>query len=434
MDLLTLLFVVLFNLGLSMSLIFGGMLLVRPVTNRLLRPRQRALLWYLGWYFMFAFNMFGVLGYLPLHFTFRAFLSPRTNLISYPLPAFLPEYLGPGQYNLALPGNTVVPTVLTDGWMTAAAVIWVIGCVAVSLWSRKRKRVLRDLEQAGEEAVFARFGMGNSSVKAGPFVRVMPKIYLCGGLPTSYVRAGFWGYEYSIYLQRELPPQRMELVLRHELKHLELFHIHYKSVAHIVLILFWWSPLVWLAFRVLCRDMELACDEAVMGDLDENGRREYARTIAELGAGRPLWESAATFGECDAEIRVRQAADWKKAGLLRKALSWSVFALLFVFFYCGSPAGDGTLAADRELEWRWALSQEVTELPMVSHYNFTDMDHLFLVKVWSDPDSNDVYCLDTQGAWWRFQPVYFQGHRQIYAFDLIQLSGEPDLSGLERVK
>ena len=48
------LFSVFFNMGLTFSLVFGGMLLVRPLTNRILRPRQRAVLWYLGWYSMLS--------------------------------------------------------------------------------------------------------------------------------------------------------------------------------------------------------------------------------------------------------------------------------------------------------------------------------------------------------------------------------------------
>ena len=435
-------FSLLFNLGLSLSLVFGGMLLVRPVTNRLLRPRQRAVLWYLGWYSMLAFSIFGVLGYLPLHATFRAFLSLRTSR-GYPLPAFLPEYDGPGRYDLALPGNTVVPVTLTDNLMAAAMLVWVLGSTAVCIWSWSQKRKLRVLERAGEEVSLEQLGVDDPELKTLYDEKVTPTIYLCDGLPTSYVRMGFWSNEYFIYLQRELPPQRMALVLRHELEHIRLKHVMFKSVAHLALILYWWSPLVWLAFRVLCRDMELACDEAVMDDLDETGRREYARTIAELGTGRPLWESAATFGECDAALRVRRAAGWKQARVWEKAASWTAFALLFVFFYCGSPAGDGVLASDLVRNWQRTLFRDVTELPVAIrgvddglypvHSNFID-ESLPLTKIWTDPDSSYVYGQDPKGGWWRFVLDYSPGMRKYYALYPFRLSGAPELSGLERIK
>ena len=420
-----------FNLGLTLSLTFGGMLLVRPVTNRFLRPRQRAGLWYLGWYSMLVFAGFGALGYLPLHFTFRSFLSARTYLRSYPLPAFVPDcYDGPGRYNLSLPGNTAVSVVLTDHLMTAAFVVWVVGAIAVWLWVRGQGKKLRALERAGEEVSLAQLGVDDPKLKTAYFEKIGIKIYLCGGLPTSYVRNGFWAKDYFIYLQRELTPQRLALVLRHELKHIQLNHVLYKSIAHMALVLYWWSPLVWLAFRVLCRDMELDCDEALMDELDENSRREYARTIAELGAGRPLWESAATFGECDAQVRVRRAVSWKRAAPRTRALSWAAFALLFVFFYCGSPAGGGTLDADQALVWEQLLSQDVTELVNVG----SGTPYLNLTEVWTDPDSADVYGLDTQGGWWRFALKYFPRSREYLAVDSLRLGGAPDLSGLERVK
>lgn len=428
-------------MGLTFSLVFGGMLLVRPVTNRVLRPRQRAALWYLGWYSMLMFSFFGVLGHIPLHTTFRAFLSLRTSR-AYPIPAFLPEYHGPGQYDLALPGRAVVPVTLTDGLMTAAAVVWVLGSVAICFWSRTRRRKLRSLERAGEEVALEQLGADDPELKTLYFEKVTPRIFLCDGLPTSYVREGFWGNEYFICLQRELPPRQMALVLRHELKHIQLHHVRYKYVAHMALVLYWWSPLVWLAFRVLCRDMELACDEAVMDDLDETGRREYARTIAELGAGRPLWESATTFGECDAALRVRRAVGWKQAGAWEKALSWTAFALLFVFFYCGSPAGDGVLASDLVLDWQRTLSQDVVELPTAvasgaaaypAHYDSIGWS-LSLANIWKDPDSAYVYGLDTQGQWWRFNLDYLSSQRKYYALHPFQLGGAPELSGLEQVK
>ena len=432
------------NLGLSFSLVFGGMLLVRPVTNCFLRPKQRVTLWYLGWYSMLLFHLFGMLGSLPLHITFRSFLSARTAGHSYPIPAFIPIlYDGTGQYNLSLPGNTVVPITLTDDLIWAVGIVWAVGIAAVLVWSRSQKRKLRALERAGEEVSLEQLYAENPELKTIFNERITPKIYLCDGLPTSYVRMGFWNNEYFICLQRELPPQRLELVLRHELKHIRLNHVLYKSLAHAALVLYWWSPLVWLAFRVLCRDIELACDEAVMDDLDGEGRREYVRTIAELGAGRPLWESAATFGECDAELRVRRAANWKKAGVWKKAVSWATLVLLFIFFYCGGPAGGGALTADLARNQRWALSQDVTELPVVVrgvndtlypvHSNYIDQS-LLLTKIWTAPDSSYAYGLDPRDEWWRFDMEYSPNMRKYCAVDPFHLSGMPDLSGLERIK
>ena len=119
-------------------------------------------------------------------------------------------------------------------------------------------------------------------------------VRLCEGLPASFVRLGRdtgWGdkVRYVICLQKELPQEWMRLVLLHEMKHIELHHAWYKSIIVIGLTaLYRWNPIMWLAYRLTCRDMELACDEAVLEELEPMERRDYARTLVELGSGRHL--------------------------------------------------------------------------------------------------------------------------------------------------
>ena len=120
-----------------------------------------------------------------------------------------------------------------------------------------------------------------------------------------------------------------------------------------------------------------------------------------------------------------------------------LFVLLFVFFYCGSPAGDGTLAADLARNQRWILSQDITELPVVVrgvddtlypvHSNFLDESFL-LTKIWTDPDSAYVYGQDPEGGWWRFGLDYSPRMRKYCAVEPFFLHEAPELSGLERLK
>ena len=142
-----------------------------------------------------------------------------------------------------------------------------------------------------------------------------------------------------ICLQRELPPERMGLVLRHEGEHIKMRHPWWKMANAISMALFWWSPLHWAAYRLTNRDMELACDRAVLNQLEPEGRREYARMLTELAAGRHLWGSVSAFGECDAAIRIRRAAAWKPEKEWKKTLSLVLSVLLILFFFTGGWAG-----------------------------------------------------------------------------------------------
>ncbi len=103
-------------------------------------------------------------------------------------------------------------------------------------------------------------------------------------------------------------------MLRHELEHIRLGHLWFKGWANMGVFLYWWDPLIWLGYKYFCRDLELACDAAVLKELEPEERREYARTLVEMGAGRSLWSTPLCFGECDTAVRVKTAARPQRTG------------------------------------------------------------------------------------------------------------------------
>ena len=140
-----------------------------------------------------------------------------------------------------------------------------------------------------------------------------------------------------IYLQAELSPQRRELVLRHEWNHLRMRHSWMKSWANLVLVAWWWNPILWAAYYYFCRDMELACDEKTLRDLEKGEqRKQYAQTLVELASGKMLWGEPLAFGECGAVARVKAAVAWHKPRWWVKLGKWCAFVLLFLFFVGGA--------------------------------------------------------------------------------------------------
>ena len=346
------------NLGLTIGLIMGGILLLRPILVRLLRPQQRVVLWMVAWilaYMPQAYHATNWIRLLPV--TFRDLIVPRTSN-TYDIPAFLPEvFKYAGEYNLALPGGAMVPVNLT-GWVPMLlGLIWVAG-VGVIIWNDfKKERALRKLAERGvplpeDDPVFR---------EESDRMKVDVTVRLCSDLPTSFVVRGYAtdNYEYTIYLQDDLPRERMHLVLRHEFQHIRLKHCYFKTYATMGIIAYWWNPLVWLGHRYFCRDMELACDEAVFRELEAGERKEYAKTLVDLGSGRQLWESALSFGESDAAIRVKAAVAWKPWGWLRRGATWCL-TLLVMLFFLGGP-GDLYRGEDTELYYRrYAAAQPET--------------------------------------------------------------------------
>ena len=334
-------FIIIFlNMGLMLGLTFGVLMLLRPVTVRLLRPQHRVALWYLGWWSAILINCYDLMGSIRLlPVTFRSLVIPRVGESSGTdgFPFFLPlEVSSGGVGEVVLPGGWSMAVPNYQLWMSAAAILWVVGVAAMAIWHLRRSRQWKKLGRAGElmdRATMAGYGLEESDVA----------VRLCESLPTSFVRRGHDtgrkdGIRYVICLQKELPPEQMRLVLLHEAEHIRLNHPYFKAIAVMGLtLLFWWNPILWLACRLTCRDMELACDQAVLKKLEPAERRDYARTLVELGSGRHMWGSVTSFGECDAALRVRRAARWKPVREELEALSLLLASVLFVFFFCGGP-------------------------------------------------------------------------------------------------
>ena len=330
------------NLGIVLGFTFGALILLRPVTGRLLRPRHQVWLWFIGWYMGYMFTLFDFLGmWIPVPYTFRALVVPRVmeqGFNSYPMYISVgmketPSFMLPGGAEFQLPSD------LFDRLLPVIGVVWLTVFAAAIIWGSVQERRLRRLGQQGER-------MEAETMKQYGITEKGVAVRLCEDLPASFVRRGHdtgRGDKVRdvICLQKGLPQERLRLVLLHEMKHIELNHTWYKGIIIIGLTAFyWWNPILWLAYRLTCRDMELACDEAVLEELEPMERREYARTLVELGSGRHLWGNVTSFGECDAALRVRRAVNWKPRGILLQNASLILAVVLAVFFYCGGPRYD----------------------------------------------------------------------------------------------
>lgn len=437
------------NLGLVLGAEIGLLLLLRPLLCRICTPQQRVVLWTVVWfsaYLPWAYALVNQLNLLPV--TLRTLLVTRTGNFGAQagkLPAILPgEYQSPGLYHLALPGGRLVPVPLSSGVMTALLVLWAAGTLGLAWWCARRSERLE--RQAHEGRLLSR----EDPLRRGipELERETTMIRVCKNLPTSFVLWGGTaretGASYGIYVQEELPPERMRLVLIHEAQHIRLRHCWCKLYLSGVL-LYWYNPLMWLGYRYFCRDMELACDRAVLERLDGDGRREYARMLVEMGSGRLLWEVPTAFGECDIARRVRAIAAWKPScrSRNRQAASWAV-CLLLGLFLVGGPhdlcrSQDILLAYQREGGGTQAFVQAV-ERSVEETGSALEAEEIWCARRWSQgrlpwTGQEEEYLLvqGADGSWyamglsWDAKRVSFRGT------GLQRLAEAPDLTGCTRL-
>lgn len=149
-------------------------------------------------------------------------------------------------------------------------------------------------------------------------------IYLADTIPSPFV-VGI--LRPKIYLPAHLSRQEQSYILLHEQHHIRRLDPVWKMLAFVALTLHWFNPLVWAAFFLAGKDMEMSCDEAVIGKLGLSVRADYADSLLNLAtgkhriAGMPL-----AFGEGDTRGRIRNLAKWKRP---------AVWILVAVAVVCG---------------------------------------------------------------------------------------------------
>ncbi|MEA4954786.1 MAG: DUF5301 domain-containing protein [Pseudoflavonifractor sp.] len=116
-----------------------------------------------------------------------------------------------------------------------------------------------------------------------------------------------------IYLPVDLPAPERGYVLLHERTHIRRRDYLVKPLAFLALSMHWFNPVMWLSFRLMCRDMEMSCDERVARELDPAGRSGYSAALARLATGRLILAgSPLAFGESGAKGRIKNILNYKK--------------------------------------------------------------------------------------------------------------------------
>lgn len=118
-----------------------------------------------------------------------------------------------------------------------------------------------------------------------------------------------------IFLPADLRGKEREYVLSHERVHIVCGDHWIKLVGFLCLSLHWFNPLVWIAYRLLCRDLEMACDEQVVKRYSVEERKAYSQALLSCSVGsRPVSACPIAFGEVDVKERIMKILNYRKPG------------------------------------------------------------------------------------------------------------------------
>lgn len=147
-------------------------------------------------------------------------------------------------------------------------------------------------------------------------------VYLCDNIKSPFILGVL---RPRIYLTSGMSETARDCVLRHEKAHLRRWDYVWKPLGFALLVVYWYDPLVWLAYILFCRDMELACDERVIRDMAAEERAAYSQALLDCSQGR-RWVAACplAFGEVGVKTRVKEVLWYKKPAF------WAVLAAVLV--------------------------------------------------------------------------------------------------------
>ncbi len=155
-----------------------------------------------------------------------------------------------------------------------------------------------------------------------------------------------------IYLPFQMDATDMKCVIAHEKAHIARKDHWIKPIAFMLLSFYWFNPLVWVAYILLCRDIELACDEKVIKEMGENHKKAYSEALLKCSApGRMISACPLTFGEVGVKKRIVNVLNYKKPAFWIILVSLLLCVVVAVCFMTKPKEQTIPYINDGSVEW-----------------------------------------------------------------------------------
>ena len=206
--------------------------------------------------------------------------------------------------------STPTPEASVDPWQIAVAVasyVWLAGVVLLAAY-----------------AVFTTLRLRRRVREAA---RLTDLVWCCDHIRTPFILGVF---RPRVYLPSDLSDAARESVVAHEQAHLHRCDHWWKPLGFLLLTVYWFNPLMWVAYILLFRDIEAACDERVVRNMNADSRRSYSEALLACSAPRRLVSACPlAFGETSVKSRVKSVLSYKKPTI------WIIVAALLVSTVAG---------------------------------------------------------------------------------------------------
>lgn len=283
-------FLKLINMSITASWIVLAIVLLRLLLKKAPKGITCALWALVGIRLAFPFSIESMLSLIPSAETVPAeIVYAREPAIDSGVP-IINQAVNPIITHSFAPPDTLTSVNPIQVFLAVAANLWILGMIAMVLYAvfsylRLRKRI-------------------------GEAVEIEKEIWACDNVSTPFIM-GF--FRPRIILPSSMAEPDRAYVLAHERAHLCRRDHLWKPLGYALLTVYWFNPVLWVAYILLCRDIELACDERVIRDMGVDEKKAYATALLNCSVPRRMIAACPlAFGEVGVKQRIRSALNYKK--------------------------------------------------------------------------------------------------------------------------
>ncbi|MBR4781186.1 MAG: hypothetical protein IK014_07505 [Lachnospiraceae bacterium] len=209
----------------------------------------------------------------------------------------------------------------TERFWKMLSVVWLFGVTAILLYIIIGYVRIRKL--TSESVLYNELGIDN--------------VFICNRIDTAFI---FGIINPRIYLPERLDRTQSENIVAHELMHIKRRDYVWKLIGFILLMVYWFNPVMWLAYVLFCRDIEFACDEQVISKMNISQIKDYSDTLLLCSTDRSVsYGCPLAFGEVAVKDRIKAALSYKKP-LLWVIIVAFVLVLGVCIFFFTKPSGE----------------------------------------------------------------------------------------------
>ncbi|MBE6756731.1 MAG: hypothetical protein E7555_09775 [Ruminococcaceae bacterium] len=281
-------FIHLLNMSITASYLVLATILLRLIFKK--APKTVfCFLWFLvGLRLIFPFSIESALSLIPTTQTFPEYITTTDSPSIHSGSVYVNQVVNSAIYAMKPnPGDSVNPMQV---FMEVASYVWIAGVVIMLIYSLISYLRLRK--------------------KVAPSINTEENIFLCDYISSPFILGVF---KPKIYIPSSIDEENIKHVLLHEKSHLKRKDHLWKPLGFLLLSVYWFNPVMWVAYILLCRDIELACDEKVIKEMGKEETKAYSEALLNCSVSRHAISACpVAFGENGVRGRIKSILNYKK--------------------------------------------------------------------------------------------------------------------------